>query len=199
MIVIGVDTHKRTHALAAVDEGTGRVRGRREIKAEEPGHLAAVRWARGLDDERVWAIEDCRAVSRRFEQALLAAGERVVRVAPHRMGASRKGERRPGKSDQIDALAIARAVVADGIERFPAAHLDERAMEIRLLSDHRKDLVAERTRVQNRLRWHLLELCPELERSLKRGSLAAARQLEHIDRRLRRIDGSARVRVAREQ
>jgi transposase len=55
----------------------------------------------------VWAIEDCRHVSRWLEQALLAAGERVVRVAPHRMGASRKGERERGKSDQIDALAIA--------------------------------------------------------------------------------------------
>ena len=66
-------------------------------------------------------------------------------------------------------------------------------MEIRLICDHRRDLVAERTRVQNRLRWHLLELCPELERSLKRGSLAAARQLERIDRRLRRIGGGARV------
>jgi transposase len=108
MIVIGTDTHKGSHALAAVDEGTGRVRGQREITADEPGHLAAVKWARGLDDERVWAIEDCRAVSRRFEQALLAAGERVVRVAPHRMGASRRGERQPGKSDQIDAIAIAR-------------------------------------------------------------------------------------------
>ena len=197
MIVIGADTHKRTHALAAVDEGTGRVRGQRQIEAEEQGYLAAVRWARGLDDERVWAIEDCRHVSRAFEQALIAAGERVVRVPPHRMGASRRGEREPGKSDQIDALAIARAVVKDGLERFPVAHLDERAMEIRLLSDHRK--VAERTRVQNRLRWHLLELCPELERSLERGSLAAARQLERIDRRLRRIGGGVRVRVAREQ
>jgi transposase len=147
----------------------------------------------------VWAIEDCRHVARGLEQTLIAAGERVVRVAPHRMGASRRGEREPGKSDQIDALAIARAVVKDGLERFPVAHLDERAMEIRLLSDHRKDLVAERTRVQNRLRWHLLELCPELERSLKRGSLAAARQLERIDRRLRRIGDGARVRVAREQ
>ena len=158
MIVIGADTHKRTHALAAVDAGTGRQRGAREIEAEEQGYLAAVRWARGLDDERVWAIEDCRHVSRRFEQALIAAGERVVRVAPHRMGASRRGEREPGKSDQIDALAIARAVVKDGVERFPAAYLDQAAMEIRLLSDHRKDLVAERTRVQNRLRWHLLGL-----------------------------------------
>jgi transposase len=199
MIVIGADTHKRTHALAAVDEGTGRVRGQRQIEADEPGHLAALRWARGLDDERVWAIEDCRHVSRRFEQTLLAAGERVVRVPPHRMGATRRGERDPGKSDQIDALAIARAVVKDGLERFPAAHLDERAMEIRLLSDHRKDLVAERTRVQNRLHWHLLELCPELERSLKRGSLADPRQLERIDRRLRRMSTCARVRVAREQ
>src|SRR5688572_1292502 len=123
MIVIGADTHKRTHALAAVDEGTGRVRGQREIEAEEHDHLAALRWARGLDDERVWAIEDCRHVARRLEQTLIAAGERVVRVAPHRMGASRRGEREPGKSDQIDALAIARSVVKDGIERFPVAHL----------------------------------------------------------------------------
>src|SRR5450755_722375 len=127
MIVIWTDTHKYKHALAAVDEGTGRVRGSREIDADDAGHLAAVKWARGLDGERVWAIEDCRHVSRRLEQALIAAGERVVRVAPHRMGVSRKGEREPGKSDEIDSLAVARAVVKDGVERFPAAFLDERA------------------------------------------------------------------------
>jgi transposase len=185
--------------LAAVDEGTGRVRGSRQIKADEPGHLAAVRWARGLGEERVWAIEDCRHVSRRLEQALLAAGERVVRVPPHRMGASRKGEREPGKSDQIDALAVARAVVKDGVERFPVAFLDERAMEIRLLLDHRQDLVAERTRTVNRLRWHLLELCPELEASLKRGGLNHSRVLDRVDRRLRKLPAGARVRIAREQ
>ena len=159
MIVIGADTHKRSHALAAVDEGTGRLCGGQEIKADEAGHLAALRWARELDPERVWAIEDCRHVSRRLEQALLAVGERVVRVPPHRMGASRRGEREPGKSDQIDALAIARAVVKDGVERFPAAHLDERALEI----------------------------------------LAEPRQLDRIDRRLRRLPRCARARVAREQ
>jgi len=199
MIVIGTDTHKRTHALAAVDAGTGRLRGSREISADEAGHLAALKWARGLDDERVWAIEDCRSVSRRLEQALIAAGERVVRVAPHRMGASRRGEREPGKSDEIDSLAIARAVVKDGVECFPAAFLDEQAMEIRLLADHRHDLVVERTRMQNRLRWHLVTLAPELESSLKRGSLADPRQLERVDRALRRMASGARVRVAREQ
>jgi transposase len=199
MIVIGADTHKGSHALAAVDEGTGKVRGQREIKADDAGHLAAVRWACGLDDDRVWAIEDCRHVSRRLEQALLTAGERVVRVAPHRMGASRKGEREPGKSDGIDALAVARAVVKDGVERFPVAFLDGRAMAIRLLLDHRQDLVAERTRTVNRLRWHLLALCPELEGSLKRGAFNHARVLDRVDRRLRKLPAGARVRIAREQ
>jgi len=199
MIVIGTDTHKYKHALAAVDDGTGRVRGSREIDADDAGHLAAVKWARGLDDERVWAIEDCRHVSRRLEQALIAAGERVVRVASHRMGASRKGEREPGKSDEIDSLAVARAVVKDGVECFPAAFLDERVMEIRLLADHRNDLIAERTRIQNRLRWHLVALCPELEASLKKRSLSETRQLDRIDRRLRRLAPESRVRVARAQ
>ncbi len=130
---------------------------------------------------------------------MLAAGERVVRVAPSMMGASRRGEREPGKSDQIDALAVARAVVKDGAERFPAAHLDEQAMEIRLLHDHREDLVGERTRVQNRLRWHLLALCPEVEHSLRPRALNLVFHLDRIDRRLRRLPTSARARVAREQ
>jgi transposase len=199
MIVIGADTHKRTHMLAGVDAGTGQLFSGRQIAADEGGHRDAVRWARGLDPERVWAIEDCRHVSRRLEQALIAAGERVVRVPPKMMGESRRGEREAGKSDQIDALAVARAVVKDGVERFPAAYLDERAMEIRLLSDHRDDLVAERTRIQNRLRWHLLELCPELEAELPNGGLAREVVRERVARRLRTLRGDVRARVAREQ
>ena len=198
MIVIGADTHKRSHALAAIDGGTGAVVGERSIRAEGAGHLAALRWARELDSERVWAIEDCRHVSRRLEQALIAAGERVIRVPPHLMGASRRGEREPGKSDGIDALAIARAVLRHGRERFPEAFLDERAMEIRLLADHREDLVAERTRAQNRLRWHLVELCPQLEASLPKRSLDRQLQLDRVARALRRMPAVARVRVARE-
>jgi transposase len=198
MIVIGADTHKHTHALAAVDGATGAVVGEHTVRAREGGHLSALRWARELDEDRVWAIEDCRHVSRRLEQALVAAGERVIRVAPKLMGESRRGERQPGKSDQIDALAVARAVLRHGIERFPVAFLDERAMEIRLLADHRDDIVAERTRAQNRLRWHLVELCPELEASLPKRSLDRRAQLDRVTRALRRLSADARVRVARE-
>jgi transposase len=199
MIVIGADTHKRNHMLVGVDAATGQVFGGRQIAASDGGHRDAVRWARDLHSERVWAIEDCRHVSRRLEQALIAAGEQVVRVPPKMMGESRRGERQAGKSDEIDALAVARAVVKDGVARFPAAYLDERAMEIRLLSDHRDQLVAERTRIQNRLRWHLLELCPELEAQLPQGGLTRQVVAEQVARRLRTFRGDGRARVAREQ
>ncbi|MBE2320768.1 hypothetical protein DVA67_032715 [Solirubrobacter sp. CPCC 204708] len=67
----------------------------------------------------MWAIEDCRHVSGRLELALIAAGERVVRVAPQLMGQAREAERRPGKSDEIDALAVARAVLREALSTFP--------------------------------------------------------------------------------
>jgi transposase len=56
MIVIGADTHKSNHSLAAIDAGTGQVVGERSIAAREPGHLEALRWARELGPQRVWAI-----------------------------------------------------------------------------------------------------------------------------------------------
>jgi transposase len=192
MMVIGVDTHKSTHAMAAVAAATGLLAGEREIAASDDGHRLALSWARALDAERVWAIEDCRHVSRRLEQALLTAGERVVRVPPRMMGESRRGE------DQIDARAVARAVLKEGVERFPAAFLDEQALEIRLLSDHRADLVAERTRQINRLRWHLVDICPELEAQIPARRLNSAVTLQRIARRLRREERTARARVAME-
>jgi transposase len=198
MIVIGADIHKSTHALAAVSGDGGVIAGELEIRADESGHRTAVRWARELGEERVWAIEDCRHLSRRFEQALITSGERVVRVPPRMMGQARRGEREPGKSDQIDARAVARAVVREGVERFPAAFLDERALEIRLLHDHRADLVSERTRQINRLRWHLVDLCPELEAQIPARRLDSAVMLDRIARRLRREERAGRTRVALE-
>jgi transposase len=199
MIVIGADVHKSTHALAAVDANTGQLLGERDIPAKEQGHLDALRWARELATEIVWAIEDCRDLSHHLENALISAGERVIRVAPKLMGASRRGEREPGKSDQIDARAIARAVLREGIERFPAAFLDENAVEIRLLCDHREVLVNERTRLINRLRINLVILDPEFEATIPARKLDYPGQLQRVTRRLRAMPQTARVRIAREQ
>jgi len=126
MIVIGADTHKRTHMLVGVDAGTGELFEGRQIAASDDGHREALRSARNLHSERVWAIEDCRHVSRRLEQALLAAGDRVVRVPPKMMGQSRRGECKAGKSDEIDAQAVARALAPTWNASAPRARPDAR-------------------------------------------------------------------------
>jgi transposase len=112
------------------------------------------------------------------------------------MGASRRGEREPGKSDPIDARAIARAVLREGIERFPTAFLDEDAVEIRLLCDHREVLVNERTRLINRLRINLVILDPGLEATIPARKLDYPAQLQRVTRRLKAMPQTARVRIA---
>src|SRR3954451_10414106 len=102
MIVIGADTHKSSHTLAAIDAATGRVLSTRTVRADRDGMLAAWRWAHALDAQRGGGQEDCGQVPGRLEGALIAKGERVVRVAPKLMGQARRGERAPGKSDPID-------------------------------------------------------------------------------------------------
>lgn len=156
MVTIGSDSHKSTHTLVAAD-ANGRELGQKTVQATPDGHLEGLRWA-GRWPERRWALEDCRHLSRRLEADLLRAGETVVRVPPKLMAGARKGARTTGKSDPIDALAVARAALRES--DLPLARLDGPSREVRLLVDHREDLVRERTRVQNRLRWHLHELEP---------------------------------------
>jgi transposase len=154
MVVIGVDSHKRTHTVVAVD-GTGRKLAERTVSTSSAGHLELVRWARRWR-ERTWALEDCRHLTRRLEADLLAAGERALRVPPKLMAGARRANREPGKSDPIDALSVARAALRE--PDLPVASLDGPERGLRLLVDHREDLVAERTRHQERLRWFLVEL-----------------------------------------
>lgn len=196
MIVIGADTHKATHTCAAVDGASGRLAGELTVVARKPGFAELLAWGRGLDPERIWAIEDCRHVSGALERFLVEAGERVVRVPPKLMGQSRRAERSAGKSDPIDALAVARAALREGPETLPAAHLDEVALELKLLLDHRENLVRARSVDQQRLRWHLHDLWPELE--LPAGCLDRLSWLDRLSRKLARAGQGARVRVARE-
>jgi len=195
MIVIGADTHKRTHTCVSVFAQTGQLAGELTASAREPGFRQLLDWGRELDSERVWAIEDCRHVSGSLERFPIAS-ERVVRVPPKLMGQSRRGERSSGKSDPIDALAIARAALREGPETLPAAHLDEDALQVKLLLDHREDLVKARSEDQCRLRWHLHDLWPELE--VPAGALDRMVWLDRVARKLSRAEQSTRVRVARE-
>jgi transposase len=158
MVTLGIDAHKRTHTVVAVD-AVGRELGSRTTTATtSEAHLELVRWAGRFGGERSWAVEDCRHLSRRLEADLLAAGERIVRVPPKLMAQARDAARTYGKSDPIDALAVARAALRH--PDLPVAQLDGPSRELRLLVDHREDLVKDRTAHINRLRWHLHELDP---------------------------------------
>jgi len=159
MVVLGVDAHKRTHTIVAADEAGARL-GEVTVAATASGHLKALRWAARWDERR-WALEDCRHLSRRLEAELLSAGEVVVRVPPKMMAGVRRSARTRGKSDPIDALAVARAAIRE--PGLPVARLEGPAREIRLLVDYREGLVRERTGLQNRLRWRLHELDPEVD------------------------------------
>lgn len=184
MLVLGVDAHKRSHTIVAVDSN-GVQQASITIGTTTGAHLDGLQWARACGGPRLWAVEDCRHLSRRLERDLLVAGERIVRVPPKLMANVRSSARTFGKSDPIDALAIARAVLRE--PGLPVARLEGRARDVRLLADHRESLVAERTRVVNRLRWRVHELDPEIDP--RPGSLDRTSNLAKLALRLDPFDG----------
>jgi transposase len=157
MIVIGIDPHMKTHTAVALDAATGRSVAELTVTCDDRGHDGLLAWARSLSDDRYFAIEDCRHVSGRLERHLLPRGERVVRVPPKMMAGARHSARSYGKSDPIDAACVARAALRE--PGLPEACLAGPEQDVRLLVDHRDDLVYERKRIQKRLRWH----CHDLE------------------------------------
>ena len=197
MIVLGADAHKRSHTIAAVSATTGELVGEQTVQVGARGLGALLSWARGLGGERVWAIEDCRHVSGSFERFLIARGERVLRVTTKLMAASRRNARDRGKSDSIDALAVARAALREGLDALPAAQLAGPELDLRLLVDHRERLIRHRVELNSTLLWHLHDLWPEL--MLPGGALFSKKWSTRIGRRLARAEQTMRVRIARDE
>ena len=120
----------------------------------------------------------------------------MVLVPPRLMAKARQASRVPGKSDPIDALAVGRAALQE--PNLPQARLDGPARELKLLVGHREDLVAERTRVENRLRWHLHDLDPEQAATLPTRHLEQRRVLEELEGWLADLPDSVQVGIVRE-
>jgi transposase len=100
MIVVGVDVHKQSVTAVAVDEA-GRPLDELTIPV---GSDELLGWAAGLGTERLWAVEDCRRLTRWLERQLLGAGEDLVRVPPKLMAPERRRGKARGKSDAIARL-----------------------------------------------------------------------------------------------
>jgi transposase len=197
MIVLGADTHKRSHTIVAVAAATGELLGERTVAVGRRGFAELLRWARSLDGERVWALEDCRHVSGSLERFLIDCGERALRVPTNLMADTRRSARQRGKSDNIDALNVARAVLREGVSSFPAACLDGPELDLRLLVDHRERLVRQRVELNNAVQWHLHDVWPELQ--LPGSALFSKKWSTTIARRLGRAEQTMRIRIARDE
>ena len=191
MIVIGLDVHKQSVTAVAVDEA-GRPLAEKLVPV---GRDELVGWASTLCGQRLWAVEGCRQLTRWLERQLLELGEQLVRVPPKLTVPERRAGRTRGKSDPIDALAIARAALREPDLSRPRAD-EQRFRDLKLLVDHRDDLVDQRRRMQQRLRWHLQALDPAyLVPSRK---LSRPPQLERIGRWLARQQQDMQARLARD-
>lgn len=159
MITVGIDAHKDSHTLVAVDPLGKRV-DVLTVPARRAGHARILEWLTAFGDVTV-AVEDCRHLTRALEASLLLSGHQVVRVHTRLMAGMRRSSRERGKSDPIDAEAVARVALRE--EDLPTAQLAGPDREIKLFSDHRKRLVEHRTGLQAKLRWFLHELVPDLD------------------------------------
>lgn len=161
MMIVGIDAHKYTHTAVMIDAATGGQVATVTIEATPNGLARLVAWISThtppASQVRV-GVEDCRHVTAHLEGALVAAGLDTRRVPPHATGASRRGMRQAGKSDTIDALAVARAL--NEHPDLPAADTDPVVADIAQLVRYRDQRVRARTSAINQLRWALVTIDP---------------------------------------
>jgi len=156
--LIGVDPHKGSVAVAVIDEALGQLVERASFVQNRAGLRALERWARRFPERR-WAVENAGGLGRHLAMRLAASGESVVDVPPKlsaRVRVLSTGNAR--KNDELDALAT--ALAASHNERLAAVDPEAASEVLRLLSERREDLVAERTRALNRLHALLRDLLP---------------------------------------
>lgn len=161
----GIDAGKSNHYCVVIDAGGKRLLSQRVANDEATlqGLISAVT-ALADGGELTWAIDLNGGGAALLIALLIAAEQRLLyipgRTVYHAAGAYR-GE---GKTDAKDA-----AVIADQarmrLDLQPLRPGDDLAVELRILTSRRTDLVADRTRAINRLRAQLLEYFPALERA----------------------------------
>jgi transposase len=188
-VLIGVDPHKVSVAVAAIDEATGELLERASFPQDRTGLRRLERWAKRFPERR-WAVENAGGLGRHLAVRLAAAGESVVDVPPKlsaRVRVLSTGNAR--KNDGLDALAT--ALAASRNERLAAVDPEAASEVLRLLSERREDLVAERTRALNRLHALLRDLLP--------GGVSGKLSADRAARILRgiRLRGGASARLRR--
>lgn len=181
MVTIGIDAHKRSLAVALVDE-LGRELAHAQFGNDPDGHRALHVWVERLaPGERRFGIEGTGWLARGVACLLLERGERVVDVRGTLTERQRKRMRGQGKSDPRDAVAIARVTAREEGKLAPV-RVDSPSRDLKLLCAYRSQLVGERNRAANRLHVDLVSLRPGYQRQLP--SLDSGVRLDKAERLL---------------
>jgi len=159
MIAIGVDAHKTIHVAVAVDDV-----GQEISTWSGPNHAAGWRsmfmWAASLDEQRLWGIEGSGGYGRGLAQQLVAGEELVYEVNARWTALGRRGSRKAGKTDRLDARAVA-LFVRQETSSLPQVLPEDNTAILGLLATEREAGLAEATRLRNQIHALLLQVEPE--------------------------------------
>ena len=185
-VAIGVDSHKGTLAVAVLDN-IGRAVGLGEFTNDARSHELLISWIAQYGSDRVIGIEGSGNYGAGLARRLLERDEDVREVPAFLSHRERRKNPSRGKSDVNDAVAIAR-VVARG-DDLSSPRRTETFQDLKLLSDHRDQLVRTRTQLMNRTHKNLIISHPGYENRIPKLSskknLRAAMSLLRSDRSVR--------------
>jgi transposase len=159
MIVIGVDAHKRVHVAVALDD-SGREIGQWQGPNSPAAWRGLLKWGVSLSGDRQWGIEGTGGYGRGLAQCLVASGEIVYEISPRWTAFGRRRARKPGKTDLLDARAVAMFTRQEGAT-LPCLQADDETAVLDLLATEREAALAEATRLRNQIHALLVQLDPE--------------------------------------
>jgi transposase len=162
---VGVDVGKEHHWVAVVDD-TGTVVLSRKLVNDEQSIRDVVAEIDQLAEQVSWTVDLTTVYAALVLTVLADAGNAVRYLAGRAVWQAsvtyRGGE---AKTDAKDARVIADQSRMRGQDLPVLRPDDELIAELRMLTAHRADLIADRTRTINRLRQQLAAVCPALERA----------------------------------
>lgn len=165
----GVDIGKTHHHCVVLDAEGKRLLSRRVLN-DEPELVALLGDVLAIDEDAVWAVDVADGMATLLINVLINHGQQLLYIPGLAVNRASAGYRGMGKTDAKDATVIA----GQARMRRDLTILrpdDERAIELRILTDRRADLNADRTRRINRLRGQLTSIFPALERTLDLGNV----------------------------
>jgi len=164
LITLGVDAHKAIHVAVAVDEA-GRELGEWRGPNAPDAWVSLTQWAVAFGQDCWWGIEGAWGNGRGLAQHLVALGYTVFEISPNWTSRLRRSNRRQGKSDRLDARAVARCVREEA-PKLPLVQAEDDTVVLDLLTTEREAAVAEATRLRNQIHALLSQIDPQYEQSL---------------------------------